>query len=95
MIARAMCTAIMLLLALYAFWGNALGAGQIFNPFGIMFLLFAYIIWFKWDIVRGAFASIKDESHIPILRMGYKIIQGMGGKTPANSAPLERSSDVH
>ena len=95
MIARATCTAIVLLLAFYAFWGNALNAGHIFNPFGILGLLVAYIVWFKWDIVRGAFASVKDESNIPILRMGYRIIQGFGAKTPANPVPTRRSSDAH
>ena len=42
MIARAICTAIVLLLAFYTFWGNALDAGHIFNPFGILGLLLAY-----------------------------------------------------
>jgi hypothetical protein len=92
MIARCVCTLVTLLLAFYAFWGNALGAGHIFNPFGLLFLLLAATIWFKWEMVKGSFSSVKAESNIPILRMGYKAIQGLfGGKTP-DSTPPERSS---
>ncbi|MBV8736770.1 MAG: hypothetical protein JO007_05840 [Alphaproteobacteria bacterium] len=95
MIARAICTAIVLLLAFYAFWGNAFDAGHVFNPVGILFLLIAYIAWFKWDIVQGALASAKGESNIPILRMGYKILQGFGAKAPTDPALPRRSSDTH
>jgi hypothetical protein len=92
MIARCICTAVLLLLAFYAFWGNALDEGRLFNPFGILFLLFAYITWFKWRTVHGAFGSVKDESNIPILRMGYKVIQGLAAKTPGDELPAQRSS---
>ncbi len=92
MIARCICTVVLLLLAFYAFWGNALGAGRYFNPFGILFLFFAYLTWFKWIIVSDAFASVKDELNIPILRMGYKVIQGFAAKTPRDELPAERSS---
>ena len=91
MIAKYFFTLVMLLLAFYAFWGNALGAGYIFNPFGLLCLLGAAIVWFKWEIVRSAFGSVKDESSIPILRMGYKILQGMGAKIPPDSTPSGRS----
>jgi len=87
MIARYLFTLVMLLLAFYGFWGNALGAGHIFNPFGLSFLLGAAAVWFKWEMVRSAFRSVKDESDIPILRMGYKILQGMGAKLPPASTP--------
>jgi hypothetical protein len=83
---------ILLLLAFYAFWGNALGAGRYFNPFGILFLFLAYLVWSKWKIVCEAFGSVKDESNIPILRMGYKAMQGFGAKTPRDDLPGERSS---
>jgi hypothetical protein len=92
MITRYICTMILLLLAFYAFWGNALSAGRYFNPFGILFLFLAYLVWSKWKIVREAFSSVKDESNIPILRMGYKIIEGFGAKKPRDSLPAERSS---
>ena len=92
MIARSICTMVLLLLAFYAFWGNALSAGHYFNPFGILFLFLAYLVWSKWKIVREAFSSVKDESNIPILRMGYKIIEGFGAKKPRDDLPAERSS---
>ena len=91
MITRCICTVVLLLLAFCAFWGNALDAGHYFNPFGILFLFFAYLTWSKWDIVRSAFGSVKEESNIPILRMGYKVFQGLAPKTPRKLS-AERSS---
>ena len=92
MITRYICTVVLLLLAFYAFWGNALDAGRYFNPFGILFLFAAYVTWFKWRMVADAFGSVKDESNIPILRMGYKIIEGFGAKKPRDELPAEKSS---
>jgi len=40
-------------------------------------LLLAAIIWFKWDLVRDAFSSAKNESDMPIIRVGSNIINGM------------------
>jgi hypothetical protein len=79
MIGRLLATIIMLLLAFGAFWGDAIGAGYSVAP---VCLVVAAIVWFKWEIIRQAFGSVKDESNLPILRMGYKIIQGMGSKKP-------------
>ncbi|HEY2539634.1 MAG TPA: hypothetical protein VGI28_09095 [Stellaceae bacterium] len=92
MIPRCISTFVLLLLAFYAFWGNALDVGRFFNPFGILFLFLAYVTWFKWRIVAGAFGSVKDESNIPILRMGYKVIQGFETKTSRDELSAERSS---
>lgn len=93
MIARCICTVMLLLLAFYAFWGNALDVGRLFNPFGILFLFLAYITWFKWRIVAGAFGAARDESNIPILRIGYKAIQGFfRARTPRDVSPAQRSS---
>jgi hypothetical protein len=39
--------------------------------------LFAALVWFGWQTIREAFKSVKDESNIPILRMGSTIIKGM------------------
>ena len=55
MIGKLIATTILLLLAFYAFWGNALGAGYLLNPFGILFLFLAAVTWFKWEAVREAF----------------------------------------
>jgi hypothetical protein len=88
MISRVTTTAILLLLALYAFWGNALGAGRI-NPFGILFVFFAAVTWLKWEIIRDAFSAAKGESQLPIIRLSAKMI---GGIQTLRHAPLRRRS---
>ena len=74
MIGRLMVTATLLLGAFYAFWENVLGAG---NFFGILFLFFAAMAWFKWEAIRDAFSAARDESELPIIRLASKIIGGM------------------
>ena len=74
MIARVLVTAGGTLLGLYALWDNVLGAGVFL---GIMFFLVAGIIWFGWEPLREGFWSAKDESEIPISRLGITIIRGM------------------
>ena len=88
MIARISTTLIMFGLAIDAFWSNALGAGHFFNPFGILFLFVAALVWFAWKPISDAFKSVKDESDIPIIRMGSKIIAGM-----ASPSQKRRHSD--
>jgi hypothetical protein len=90
MIGKLIATTILLLLAFYAFWGDALGAGYLFNPFGILFLLLAAVTWFKWEAIREGFRSAKDESNIPIIRLASKIIGGMSSMLRA--PPRRRSS---
>ena len=77
MISRMLVTTIVWLLAIGAFWGDALGAGHVLNPFGILLLALSGLIWFGWGPVREAFLSAKDESNIPIIRLGSAIIGGM------------------
>jgi hypothetical protein len=90
MVGRTVATIVALLLAFYAFYGNALDAGHVFNPFGILCLGFAGLIWFKWDLVRESVHSAKNESDIPIIRLGAKAIQGMiDSQQPP--APLHQS----
>jgi hypothetical protein len=55
MISRVLATAILLMLAVAACWGDALGAGYPINPFGIMFLFFAVVAWFK--------SQVKNHGH--------------------------------
>ena len=74
MIARVLVTAGAALLGLYALWDNVLGAGVFL---GIMFLLVAGLIWFGWEPLRDGFWSAKNESEIPISRLGITIIRGM------------------
>ena len=78
MIIRAIATVVALALGIYAFWGDAMGAGHVLNPFGILFLLLAGLIWFAWGPIREGFKSAK-ESEMPILRMGSTILKGLGG----------------
>lgn len=54
-IGKTVATAITLVLAFGAFWWDAMGAGHILDPFGILSLLLAAITWIKWDLVRDAF----------------------------------------
>ena len=77
MFVRIFVTTVLAVFGICAFWSDALGGGHILNPFGIMFLLFAALVWFGWQTIREAFKSVKDESNIPILRMGATIIKGM------------------
>jgi len=80
MIARLTVTAIMLLLAVAAYFSpsgcdncqETLGA-----PFGIFFAVIAGVIWFGWDIIREGFDAAKGESQLPIIRLASKIIGGM------------------
>ena len=77
MIARAITTAAMLILAIYAFADDALGAGRFFNPFGILFLGLTALVWFGWGPLRDGFMSAKQESNLPIIRLSAKTIGGM------------------
>ena len=77
MVTRIVVTALVLLLAFGAFWGNALGAGYVLNPVGILLLFLAGLIWFMWEPLRDAFITAKEESNIPIIRLGLAIIRGL------------------
>jgi hypothetical protein len=79
----------MFLLALCAFWDNALGAGHVFNPFGIMFLLLGGAVWCAWRPIHDGFVSAKNESELPIIRMAAKTIEGMLNLT---NQPRRRST---
>lgn len=90
MIGRLITTAILLFLAFYAFWGNALGAGVV-NPFGILFLVLAVAAWFKWEIIRDAFAAAKGESQMPIIRLSANMLGGLANMFRGDR-PHRRSS---
>ena len=90
MVSRIVVTAIVVLLAIGAFWGDALGAGHVLNPFGILILALSGLVWFGWTPFREAFLAAKDESDIPIIRPGSTIIGGM--ESLKHPAPSRRSS---
>lgn len=91
MIPRMLVTGFVLLLAFGAFWGNALDEGYVLNPFGILLLFLALPIWWMWEPLRDGFISARDESNIPILRMGSAIIRGLS-RAPRQHRPSGGSS---
>jgi len=89
MIGRSIATAITLLLAFGAVFSDALGIGY---PTGALLLICAALTWFYWDTISEGFRSAKDESNVPILRMGTKIIGGM--EFLRHGSPRRRSSSA-
>ena len=87
MIPRILVTAAAALLGLYAFWGNILDAGHFLNPFGFMFLILAAVIWVGWEPLREGFTSAKNESELPISRLGAKIVSGMASLARGERPP--------
>ncbi|MGH7029190.1 MAG: hypothetical protein ACREE9_18680 [Stellaceae bacterium] len=57
MVGKIIATTVLVLLAIYAFWGGALGVGGV-NPFGIFFLLLAVLNWFVWRTIRDGFSDV-------------------------------------
>ena len=56
MFARVFATAIALLFAIGAFCGWGEGSAGPLNPFGLLFLLVAALIWDEWRIITGVFS---------------------------------------
>src|SRR5215470_9018291 len=77
MVIRVFTTIVLAVLGIYAFWGDVLGGGHVLNPFGILFLLLATLTWFGWGPISEGFKSAKNESDLPISRLGSTIIKGM------------------
>jgi hypothetical protein len=88
MIAKVITTAILLLLAFYAFWGNALDAGRI-NPFGILLLFIAAVTWRKWEVIRDGFSTTRSESQ-PLVGLWGRAINGI--QTTLRHGPQQRRS---
>ena len=78
MIPKILTTLILLLLGVNAFWSDALGAGNVFNPFGLLFLLLAAFVWFAWGPISNGFNSVKDEIEYPDPSDGFKNYPGYG-----------------
>ena len=55
MIARSLCTAAALSLAVFGFFANPVLANPL-SPFGILLLLVSGILWFGWDMIGDAYA---------------------------------------
>ena len=86
---RTLTTAVMLLLAFGAVYSNALGIGY---PTGLLLLVCAVLVWFQWDAISEGFRSAKDESNVPIIRLGSKIIGGI--EFLRHGSPRHRSSSA-
>ena len=89
MIGRLLATGIMLLLAFGAVYEDVLGIGYLT---GFLFMIFAALTWFQWDAISEGFRSAKDESNIPIIRLGANIIGGM--EFLRHGSPRRRSSSA-
>ncbi len=50
-----------LLLAMIAFAGGGPTAGGLLDPFGILFLLVAILIWFGWAAIEEGFSQLRDN----------------------------------
>jgi hypothetical protein len=77
MSARVIITALMLALAVGAFWANPLGGGPGVDPLGIVFLALIPLVWFAWPTVRAGFRSAKNESDLPIIRLAGTAMDGL------------------
>ena len=81
MVARLLVTAGALFLAAGAFFGAAPSPASPLNPFGILFLTIAGVVWFAWDVIREGFCygagSGQDGAQVPLLvRFGPVLIRG-------------------
>ena len=82
MFARLLVTAVTLLLAAGAFFGAAPIPASPLNPFGILFLAIAGVIWFAWEVIREGFVygagSGPDGTQLPLVaRFGPVFIKGI------------------
>ena len=109
MVGRIVATAVVLILAFVAFWFGPLDVARMLNPLdvvvmlfmAIVWLVFAGIVWFKWDSLREAF-QVGRTSYLPSgqrrvgSRSGPKITRGgsneIRGMSIAMRPPSGRSA---
>jgi len=79
--ARIGCTIVAALLAVIAFLGGGPTPASLFNPFGILFLSLAALIWFGWEMILGGYTSgglDGEGAPLPLLaRFGPVFIKGV------------------
>ena len=90
MISRLLATFVILLLALVAFWSNALNAGYFSTITGFLFLLLAVVIWFKWGTIGRIFNAA--EGNDPIIETASKVVGRMAFRRPDPSSHRSSSS---
>ena len=61
MVARIGCTGLLLALAAGNFFGDVLFPPGPLNPFGIVVLALAGIVWFGWDMIQDAYAYQEER----------------------------------
>ena len=61
MVARIGCTILLLALAGGNFFGGVLFPPGPLNPFGVVVLALAGIIWFGWDMIQDAYAYQEER----------------------------------
>jgi hypothetical protein len=91
MAARIGVTIVALLLAAIAFLGGGPMPAGLLNPFGILFLFLAVLIWFAWETILGGFASGRsagEGAELPLLAR-FETYQ------PATSAKLSFGRTVN
>jgi hypothetical protein len=74
MIGRSLVTGVWLLLALGAVYADPMSIGY---QTGVLLLLFAALTWFQWETISKGFRAAKEESNVPIIRLGAKALGGI------------------
>jgi hypothetical protein len=87
MVGKSLVTALLLLLAAGAVYSDPMGIGY---QTGAALLLFAALAWFQWEVISAGFRAARNESNVPIIRLGAKAITGlaslMHGPSPRRSS---------
>jgi hypothetical protein len=87
MIGRLLVTGLLLFLAAGAVYDDPMGIGY---QTGLLVLLFAALAWFQWETISAGFRAAKDESNVPIIRLGAKALGGLASLM--RGSPPRRSS---
>jgi hypothetical protein len=95
MVSRILTTSILILLAVGAFWSNALDAGRRIDPLGVLCWVLAILNWYGWDTMRAGWSYGRERDRggtdLPLLaRFGPIYIKGI--MNLRRTAPPRRTS---
>ena len=95
MVARILVTGVLLVLAAGGFFGATQIPADPLDPFGILFLTIAGVIWFAWHEIRAGFSYgsglSQDRAELPFAAgFGAMFIKGITNAW--RSAPPQRRS---
>jgi hypothetical protein len=98
MVTRVLVTGVMLLLAAGGFFGAPQIPADPLDPFGILFLTIAGVMWFAWHEIREGFSYgaglSRDRSELP-LAAGFGAMFIKGVTNACRTAPPQgRSSEA-